>query len=192
MEPIRHALKEWAVICEALATGRQAIVLRKGGIAEDGGSFRVEHTRFWLYPTFLHQNADALKPVAHELLTAAESDKPPPGTIRLTHWAELDGIFQLHNVVAALKLNDLHILTTRTVQERFAYRTPGLWALPLRVWKAPEPFDLVETPAYAGCKSWVELDRDFPTDGSTPVLDDRAFRELNLTLERLLRPSALA
>ena len=30
---LRHAFKEWAVICKALAEGRQALILRKGGIA---------------------------------------------------------------------------------------------------------------------------------------------------------------
>ena len=30
---LKHAFKEWAVICQALATGRQALVLRKGGVA---------------------------------------------------------------------------------------------------------------------------------------------------------------
>jgi len=48
---LRHALKEWAVTCRALAEGRQAILLRKGGIGEAGGAFQVEHTRFWLLPT---------------------------------------------------------------------------------------------------------------------------------------------
>ena len=38
------AFKEWAVICEALALGRQALILRKGGIAETGGAFRPEHS----------------------------------------------------------------------------------------------------------------------------------------------------
>ena len=34
------ALKEWAVICDLLATGRQTLVLRKGGIAEEQGPGR--------------------------------------------------------------------------------------------------------------------------------------------------------
>ena len=38
---LKDAFKEWAVICRALAEGRQALILRKGGIAEAGGDFRV-------------------------------------------------------------------------------------------------------------------------------------------------------
>jgi hypothetical protein len=44
MTELGVALKEWAVICQALAEGRQTILLRKGGIAEPGGAFRVEHS----------------------------------------------------------------------------------------------------------------------------------------------------
>jgi hypothetical protein len=192
MSSLRHALKEWAVICRALAEGRQALVLRKGGIDEDGGAFRVEHPRFWLYPTYAHQQAAALKPEGQALLSHAEADRPPPGIIRLTHWAEVGGAFHLQNLVAALRLGDLHLWTTQTVQARFAYRSPGLYALPLRVWRAPRSVELPETPAYAGCKSWVELERALPTKGSTTVLDDAAFRGLLATLERLLEPTALA
>jgi len=192
MSALRHAFKEWAVICKALADGRQALVLRKGGVAEAGDAFRVEHTRFWLLPTYAHQQASALKPEGQILLSQVEADRPPPGVIRLTHWAEVGGIYQLHNLVAALKLDGHHFWTFQTVQARFAYRTPGLYALPLRVWKAPQPVDLPETPYFAGCKSWVELGRELPTERSTPVLDDAAFRRLMSTLEGLLEPTALA
>jgi hypothetical protein len=192
MSALRHALKEWAVTCRALADGRQAIVLRKGGIADPDDSFRVEHTRFWLFPTYAHQRADALKPEGRALLRQVETERPPHGVVRLSHWAEVGGIFQLHNLVAALKLDGLHLLTLQTVQARFAYRAPGLFALPLRVWKAPQCVDLSETQYYAGCKSWVELDRELPTAGSAPVLDDVAFGAFMKELEHLLKPTALA
>ena len=56
LERNRFALKEWAVVVRALATGRQVILLRKGGIEEEPGEFRVEHAEFFLYPTFEHQH----------------------------------------------------------------------------------------------------------------------------------------
>jgi hypothetical protein len=192
MSGLSHGFKEWAVICRALALGRQALVLRKGGVAEEGGVFRVEHTRFWFYPTYAHQQASALKPEGQDLLPGVEAERPAAGVVRLTHWGEVEGMFHLQNLVAALKLNDLHLWTTRTVQERFAYRTPGLYALPIRVWKAPRPAELIETTSYAGCKSWVDLDQELSTEGSTPVLDDATFRGLMITIERLLKPTALA
>ena len=68
---LQHAFKEWAVICKALAEGRQAIILRKGGIAEEGETFRLEHKQFWLFPTYLHQQETGIKPEAHALLAQA-------------------------------------------------------------------------------------------------------------------------
>ena len=88
MSGLRHAFKEWAVICQALAEGRQSVVLRKGGIAEKTDEFQVEHTRFWLYPTYVHQQRDGVTADALPLLEQAEAERPPQGVVRLTHFAE--------------------------------------------------------------------------------------------------------
>jgi len=189
---LRHAFKEWAVVCKALADGRQAIVLRKGGIAEDAGEFWLEHTRFWLYPTYVHQQRDGVAPDVLPLLEQALAERPPQGTIRLTHFAEADsGVYHLHNLPAALLLGGMHCLAAATVNARFQYKRPGLFVLPVRVYKAAQAFDLPETSYYAGCRSWVELERELPTDGATPVLTDEAYREVRLRLDRLLRPTAM-
>ena len=60
------ALKEWAVTCQALAEGQQILLLRKGGIHEDGKDFRVVHREFLLYPTFEHQKPELLQPSSSE------------------------------------------------------------------------------------------------------------------------------
>ena len=189
---MKYALKEWAVICKALAEGRQALVLRKGGIAEDGGQFTVAHTRFWLFPTYVHQQRGGIKPEAHPLLEQAEAERPPTGVIRLSHFAEVEGVYHVHDLVGVLRLADLHLWSSETVQSRFAYRSPGLYVMPLRVYRAARVFELPDLARYAGCKSWVELERDLPTEGATPVLSSEAFRDLLRTLERLLNPTALA
>src|SRR6516164_4165918 len=86
---LRHALKEWAVICRALGEGRQAILLRKGGITESEGEFRLEHRRFWLYPTYLHQQQDGITADARAMLEEVEQQRPPQGVVRLEHFAEV-------------------------------------------------------------------------------------------------------
>ena len=83
MMMLQHAFKEWAVICEALAQGQQAIILRKGGIAEHDDEFRVEQTRFWLYPTYVHQQKDGISEEARPLLLQAQANQPPAGKLRL-------------------------------------------------------------------------------------------------------------
>ena len=59
------ALKEWAESVEALGQGEQKLLLRKGGIHEDGKDFRVIHSEFLLYPPYEHQKAELLQP-AHQ------------------------------------------------------------------------------------------------------------------------------
>jgi hypothetical protein len=189
---LKFACKEWAVICRVLAEGRQALLLRKGGIAEQAGDFRLEHGHFWLFPTYVHQQRDGVKPEALPLLEQVEKDKPPAGTIRLTHFAEVPGVYQTRDLVPALLLNHLHLWSEETVRSRFAYRQPGLNVLPVRVYRAAEAVELPDTAYYAGCRSWVELERELPTDGAAPVLDDAAFNDLLQTLDRLLNPTALA
>lgn len=190
MTTLSHALKEWAVICRALAEGRQAVLLRKGGIAEGGGAFEVEQRRFWLYPTYVHQQTTGLLEEAYPLLERVEAERPPANVVRLSHFAEVAGIFQLHDIVGVLKMDGLHLLSRETVQDRFFYRDPGLFVLAVRVYRAAEVVELPETPAYAGCRSWVDLGRDLSTEGAAPVLEDREFYNVLHELERRLEPTA--
>src|SRR5262249_44922305 len=189
---MRHALKEWAAICKALAEGRQALILRKGGVAEPAGEFELRHTRFWLFPTYVHQQLDGLQEHARPLLEQAEAEKPPPGVVRLTHFAEVSGLYRIRDLPPALLLAHLHLWSDETVAKRFPCRVPGLCGLALRVWEAAGVFELPETAYSQGCRSWVELERDLPTEGATPVLPEKALEDLHRQLDLLLNPTALA
>ena len=170
------AFKEWAVICAALAEGRQALILRKGGIAEDGGVFRPDHDRFLLYPTYFHeQHRGRIKPAFLPLLDEVERSKPAAGIIRFTHFAEVARVVPLTDLNAVLALDEFHGWTAEEVMRRFHYRTPGLFAFAIRVFRLPEQIEVMERPVYVGCKSWVPLDPAIATDGATVVLTDNAF-----------------
>lgn len=191
MSALQHALKEWAVICWALATGRQALLIRKGGIAETGGEFEVEHRRFWLFPTYVHQQKTGIVPEAAPLLEHVEADRPPSGIVRLTHFAETARTYHIRDLADALKLAGLHCWSRETVQSRFEYRRPGLFVLAVRVYRVPQVFDLPDTAEYAGCRSWVELHQALPTEGETPVLEDQPFAEVLRGLAGLLSEARL-
>jgi len=179
---LRHALKEWAVICRLLADGRQAILLRKGGIAETGGVFQLEHDTFWLYPTYVHQQQDGICRDLQPLLQEVEKEQPPSGIIRFTHFAQAPRAFLAERLETLVDLQDLHGWSGETVHARFAYRRPGLFVIPVRVYRAAERAELRESFKYAGCKSWVELAAPLPTEQATAVLDDAVFSDI---LERL-------
>lgn len=177
-ERLPAALKEWAAVCVALASGEQRLILRKGGIVEDtpDGRFHTAAVRFWLYPTYLHQQEQGCKSTAAHLLTQALSHRPAPGVVRLTHWARVVAVAQLTRLEQALVLDRWHILTEQTVRSRFAYREPGLTALVLRVYHAPQPYTITETAEYAGCRSWVDLTEPLAASGRA-VLDDSEFAD---------------
>src|SRR5215467_3400745 len=82
-----RAFKEWAVVCEALKTGRQTILIRKGGIREEDGIFRVDDSEFVLLPTYEHQDPRLLKPeFAGEISTTA------PHTASIDTYAVLEHV----------------------------------------------------------------------------------------------------
>lgn len=178
------AFKEWAVICRALAEGRQSLILRKGGIAEVGGLFRPEHDAFLLYPTFFHEHRNGVKPDFLPLLEAADADRPEPGTIRFTHFARVTAVRHVTDLDDALALDPCHAWTSDVVRQRFHYRTPGLFVMTVRVFQLPAPAVQIERPEYAGCKTWVGLDTPVATDGAVPVLAEEAFAELAVRINR--------
>lgn len=188
---LQTAFKEWAVICAALAQGRQALILRKGGIAEESGEFQVEHQCFWMFPTYTHQQQTGVRADALDLLHEVETNRPPAGIVRLSHWAEVTGIYRLRDELPALLLSHLHCWSDDTVRQRFAYRTPGLYVLAVRVHQAHSMMEIADTPEYQGCKSWVHLQEAIPTEGSTPVLSDERYDKVRNQLDLLLNPSAI-
>ena len=125
-------------------------------------------------------------------LKQAERERPPAGTVRLTHFAEVDGVYHVKNKTAALILAHLHLWSEEAVADRFDYLTPGLYVLPLRVYRAEQVREIPERPQYQGCHSWVELEEELPNDNATPVRDAEALRDLHHSLDLLLKPSALA
>jgi hypothetical protein len=189
---LQHAFKEWAVICRALADGTQALILRKGGIAESTGDFALEHPRFWLFPTFVHQQRQGIKPEALPLLEQIERERPPADVLRLNHFVEVAGVYQIHEVAPILILGHHYLWSEQTVRARFEYRWPGLFVMPVRVYRAAQVHEVRNLPEYSGCRSWVELEQALPTEGAIPVLPDEEFHHLLHTLDAVLNPTALA
>lgn len=187
---LRYAFKEWAVICKALGMGRQSLIIRKGGIAETSGKFELEHTRFWLFPTYVHQQRDGIKPEALPLLEKVERDRPPTKVLHLSHFAEVVGVYHVSQPAPILVLGHHYLWSEQTIRSRFEYREPGLFVMPVRVYRTPQIHEVPNLPQYEGCRSWVELAQELPTDGATPVLPEDKFHHLLQTLDAVLNPTA--
>lgn len=186
MQPeTRFAFKEWAFVCAALASGRQTLILRKGGIHEGREGFRVEHREFWLFPTGFHQQRDEIIPEAWPLLEVLQSRGEPHGH-ELDLYAVVEDVQQVLDRAALARLSGRHVWSESTVEQRFHYRSPGLFALTVRVYRLPMPFEIADSPHFAGCKSWVDLPTALPTSGLQPVLDDATFICQRREIQQLL------
>ncbi len=186
MNKTATALKEWAVICRAMETGRQTILLRKGGIAEGPSGFYPEHGFFWLYPTQFHQGVEQLVPSFAALLNEIEEMRTAAGQIVIRTFAAVEQVEYLTNIEQALALNGLHGWTDDVVQQRFHYKRPGLFLFVLRIFRAAESVAVTETVAMAGCKSWVQLPSAIPFESLPPVITDAAHEQAVLEIRRRL------
>jgi len=159
------AFKEWAGVCDALASGRQSLILRKGGISEGPDGFRPDHPAFWLYPTHLHEAEQGLR-------TPGPAREEIPGIVLIDSLAVVEWTGRVDRAGQLAALAGLHDWTGETILKRFHYRSPGLWALAVRVFRADGPRRVAVTAAQLGCKTWVPLDSPPPTTGLAAVLDD--------------------
>ncbi|WP_397571428.1 DUF1802 family protein [Schlesneria sp. T3-172] len=168
----RFAFKEWAVVCEALATGRQSLILRKGGIHEGREGFRVAHREFWLFPTGFHQQPDSVVVDAQPLLEKVLREEPPSDQVHVRHHAEVEQVISIQEESKLPLLRPWHIWSDETVSQRFHYKSPGLFAMLVRVHQLPAAKVLATSSHFAGCRSWVDFPDELPTTGLTPILSE--------------------
>lgn len=158
----RWALKEWAVVVRALAAGNQVILLRKGGIREDGEGFRIQQREFFLFPTFEHQHRKYVRTEFLEGFDVAIAEQASGEELVVSAYAILRACAVVKDLNKLLRLRDFHIWTDEYLRMRFEYRPESpLLLLLLRTYRTP-PARIPLRRDYAGCKSWVELDREFP------------------------------
>ena len=167
---LQVALKEWATVCRALESGRQIVLLRKGGIYESGGEFEVDHPEFLLFPTYLHQNLKMLKPEAH---AGFEPHTAEPDRVRLSAVGVVTDILPVESRAQVDAIDAEHVWTAPLIDMRFSYKPQNpLYLLLVRAFRLREPVAVENTPAYAGCKSWVPLEQEVATGTALPVMDD--------------------
>lgn len=145
-------------MCEALESGNQSLILRKGGIHEGREGFSFAHEEFVLFPTRFHAQGDYVtvpgvvaKPeweIGEEVVMTSRVRVTK--AVTLTVWED---------VVA---LNDQHIWTEKTIRDRFFWEGKGMASGSIHVAyveveKLAEPIRVTYSKKYGGCRSWVEL-----------------------------------
>lgn len=184
----RSALKEWAVLVDAMMRGELIAMIRKGGIREQRAGFSVRHDRFLLYPTFFHEKANELAPRFAADLDASHGRKPEAGTIRIECVADVVGVWQVTELEALRAIEGEHGMSWSAIESRFHYKNrPGVQVVAVRVSRLAEPAVVPEVRRYLGCVSWVALDEGIDVSNVTPVVDDAALMMRVARLENALR-----
>jgi len=163
------AFKEWQLVAEAIASGEQSILLRKGGISEGKAGFQWLHERFFLFPSRFHEQVEQVTPLPDGSLRSFASQ---PGL------AEDDIVFSVYVETLAsgritdweevLRLAPYHIWREEIVRERFEWgEEPGLAWATIRAWRMDPPWILKDRATFGGCRSWFGLPADEGGDWRT-------------------------
>ena len=163
--------KDWALVCAALSSGRQSIILRKGGIAEGRDGFRFKHEKFFLFPTQYHQQSALVR--LEELPSLHPEPAAPAGSVEIRLFFALEFAAWVDDWATLERLEPLHIWREEVVRDRFRYDDQtGLQCAFGRVFCLDEPWSFPDRPGYGGCRSWIDLPELPPGLNATPVLDD--------------------
>jgi hypothetical protein len=168
--PNHTSLKEWASVIEALGSGEQIVLIRKGGLADS--SFGVEAQRFYLFPTNYH-----------------DAGGSEPTHVSITHWAEVVKTWQIRDVALLQRLESLTILDREAIETRHRFRPDqAINVIAVRAYRLARPVSVVMKAEYAGCRSWVSIDEEIDIDGSVPALREDDVQSRIAAIDALLAP----
>lgn len=186
------ALKEWAIVCDFLAQGRCALLLRKGGIHEAGGPgrFALDHDRFLMFPAWEHERLDWIKPkwlTPEAGLEVDEPEEPEPSRITFKCYADAARIWRVPSREAFDTLDGLHPWAGPQIDMRFNYKPDRpLYLLALRAYRMRRHIVVPNRDGFAGCVSWVPLAPEDVVEvgGAAPAIPDPEFDSLLARVDR--------
>ena len=175
------AFKEWAVVCEAIGSGRQSIMLRKGGIAEGRDGFAFKHREFFLFPTWFHEQLEKTTlPVGTTLPPQLEAE------IEIRYAVTLEWSRLVTDASRLPALRPFHILHDSVIEERFRYdEVPGIYVGFVRGFQLASPRRLAMQKSFGGCRSWLDLPGLEGVD-LLPVISDEEHAARRIAMEAAL------
>ncbi len=175
------------MICEALASGQQTLILRKGGIAEGRQGFAFQHKEFVLFPTFFHAQYEGIR---HQVASPVE--EPAERTdVHLGAFCRVERYAVLTAWADVERLERFHIWKPEVLKERFTYgEAPALHLAVVRAFQMEPTHVIPFEKRYGGCRSWVQLTMESPLIGA-PALTDEAFSSVLSEIDNTLFESTL-
>jgi len=156
------AFKEWQLIADALISGEQSVILRKGGISEGKEGFQWIHDQFFLYPSLFHEQVKQVKPSPdgggeRELADALA----PKGSVAFSVYVETLKTGRLTDWDDVKKLDPYHIWDETIIRERFEWGDEhGISFAIVKAFLLEDPWILEDRKTFGGCRSWFGLPAD--------------------------------
>ena len=177
---MKVALKEWAVIVKAIKLGCHHLLLRKGGLADKKQEFNLEQDKFFLFPTYEHQEIQFIQSKVHALYNQALKNYISEDELLIECWAEVKGVFKVSDLKILKQLEPYHIWSEEYLKMRLNYKPEkNLFLLLLRTYQLKNPQRIKNLTRYSGCRSWIQLEDEISLDPSTPILSENDFKILN-------------
>jgi hypothetical protein len=176
------ALKEWAAVVAALASGEQTVLFRKGGLRDGGGKtkgFTLESGRFALFPTNYHPpNASAADVLARPEASRRAPDMRRGESVPLRVAGEVTGAWTTRDPGVLDALGAHHVWSGETLASRLRWKPEApITVIEVRAYRADDGRRQTTLPPdverFGGCASWVHLPE--PVALGTPALSDAEF-----------------
>ena len=182
MNAPRFAFKEWSMICAALLRGDQALILRKGGIAEGKKGFAFDHPEFFLFPTHYHEQEAATR-----FPSGTPVPPPTPGRVVIEGLARVVRQERITDWEQVRALQTFHFWNEDVIRQRFDYDDAGaIHAALVRVFRLSDPWILEDRPAFGGCRSWIAFPEPPSSLTESPVLSDPDFSALQARVDGIM------
>ena len=186
------AFKEWLQVCEALGSGQQSVILRKGGIHEGRSGFSFEHDQFILFPTLFHEQGEHLKAYPGGGNPGQAPEYQPGDGVNIRYWAKLSSVWNLGAWETIKELEPFHIWKRETIRERFGWSkspadSPGINMALVRIYRLEQPWRIEYQNKHGGCRSWLKLPliARAAWKESSPALNDKDFLEARQRIHRI-------
>ena len=186
-----RAFKEWAVACEAIRSGEQTILIRKGGVREVNGVFTMTDRNFLLMPTYEHQKAELLQSRYVSKLHTLQSISRNPNIIEIDTYVEVEKILTDVTEESLARVENEFPWNSEYVKLRFDFNPyDPLFVILLRAYTLPKMQTVPMRQSYQGCKSWVDLETPLSLEGMSAVLTNEEHdRRQNQTISMLTTPN---
>ena len=110
---------------------------------------------------------------------------PQPERVRIRAWAEVAASYLITDPRCVDALSPYYVWTTDYAEKRLAWkRRHPLHVILLRTYRIPRPVTVKVRDEYLGCRSWLDLHRELPFEG-TPVLSDEEFERAAEQIEAI-------